>query len=541
MHKRIEKWASNYTWRFAGITTVVLFALFFLLSCPLLNSGDDAYLMYTLSGGYGEKPSALLQYNFGWHPVLGSLVSELFNTYPGINWYAIVLLVFHIMGCTFLLYVLLNRCQWMVALLTYTLLFALIETRQLLTFGFTGAAFTAAWGGAALVIHQMQSRPGKYANIIAGSVLLILAGLLRMQVAWLVIFLSGVVSITLLPRRQFLYWLSLSLFSIVILWVFQLQQVQYYKRHNSGWEKQEQFRQSLFYSYNRQLVNEIQPGVFKDSTDQALFFSAFLYDTAAFSTTRINTISKQITRTRSIFNPDDRAGLYWFFVEMRVYLLVVGAFILLLLANGKRRGLLQWLLVLLAYIAIHSYLFVYMKMTMPLHLGLLLFLLNALLFHLSKEDQLFTPRRVLSYGSLILMGLSLAWISLRLYKENNSNKEKYRQFRCAMREVKQLQDKLLVATDDAFPLGYFYIWNSPNDYPVTNLLYKDRLISFTYYKTLERFHIKDIKAALINDPRVVLIGRKLPALEKWAGDSVRLTGPLSGYDCLQFWQLKKKY
>ncbi|MCX6315924.1 MAG: hypothetical protein NTW29_01430 [Bacteroidetes bacterium] len=541
MQIRIEKWASKYPWRFAGITTVVLFALFLLLSCPLLNSGDDAYLMYTLSGGYGEKPSALLHYNFGWHPVLGSLVSELFNTYPGINWYSIVLLVFHIMGCTFLLYVLLKRCKWMVALLTYTLLFALIETRLLLTFGFTGAAFTAAWGGATLVIHQLQSRPGKYANIIAGSVLLILAGLLRMQVAWLVILLSGAVSITLLPRRQFLYWISVNAVLVVLLWGFQKQQVQYYKRHISGWEKQEQFRQSLFYSYNRQLVNEIPPGVFRDSTEQAFFFSAFLYDTAAFSTTRINTISKQITRTRSIFNPDDRAGLYWFFVEMRVYLLVVGTFILLLLANGKKGAFLRWLLALLAYIAIHCYLFVYMKMTLPLHFGLLLFLLFALLFQLSKEDRLFTQRRVMSYGSLLLMGLSLAWISVRLNKENKSNKEKYRQFRCAMREVKQLKDKLLVATDDSFPLGYFYIWDTPTDYPVTNLLYKDRLITFTYYKTLEQFQIKDLKAALINDKRVLLIGRKLPALEKWAGDSVRLTGPLSGYNCLQIWQLKKTY
>lgn len=533
------KITGKYAWLSACGITAVFFLLFFVLCTPLLNSGDDAYLMYTLGGGYGEKPSSLLQYNQLWHPILAYTVKTLFSSMPGTNWYTIMLLFFHFAGCSAVLYVLLKRLHWITAIAGYFLLFFFTEARLLLSFGFTGAAFTAAFGGMALVIHTLEQPRKMLPGIITGSLLVVLAGLLRLQVAWLGILLMGAVAIVLLKKRVVVIWLFISLLSVFMLWVLNLQHKNYYKKNIPGWEQQEKFRQALFLSYNRQLVKNIPPGVFKDSTEQAFFFSAFFYDTSVLNTDRIQSISRQITRNRSIFNKEDRTGLYWFFVEMRVYLLLIAALVLLLVAAKEYRPLRRWLLSWLAFFAVHSYLFVFLKITMPIHLGLLFFLLLSLLFCLPRGITVQPRKKWLAMISILLLLSSTAWMAIRLSKENQLNTMNHQRFQCALQELNANREKLLVATDDTIPLDYFYIWDTPVQYPVSNLLYKDRLITFTYKKTLERYHIKDIRESLRLDPKVFFTGKRSPLLERWAGDTLTVYGPLPGHQCLQLWQYKK--
>lgn len=537
MLTKMEKWSERYTWVASCSMTALFFLFTLVMITPLLNSGDDTYLMYTLGGGYGEKPTELLNYNHIWHPAIGWICKSLFSAMPGINWYTVLLLLFHYAGCCCILYVLVKRGRPIVSVVLFSLLFLFIETRQLLSLNFTGSAFTAAAGGMCLVLHQLQQNEKKYGNIILGLILLVLAGLLRLQITWLVIALFGAVAIVLLHRRQFIFWCLLCIFCAGILWGLNKQQEQYYKNNIPGWEQQEKFRQALFYSYNRQLTNTIVPGTFADSTEQELFFSAFLYDSIRFTTAHVLEISHKITRNRSIANKEDRAGLYWFFVEMRVYIILFAALVFLFLLQGKRKEILRWLLSVLALAAVHSYLFVFLKITMPIHLGLLLFLYLALALHVGKNDQLLISKKPVSFLSLLLLVAASAWMSIRLYKENNGNKERYNKFICAMEELRRAPDKLFVATDDAFPISYFYIWFTPAQYPAANLLYKDRLITHTYLQTLSRFSIHSLTGALIKDPRVYLLGRKLPALEA-TPDSVKLYGPLPGYPCLELWQMK---
>jgi hypothetical protein len=533
----MEKWAERYTWATSCSITALCFLFTLAIITPLLNSGDDAYLMYTLGGGYGEKPTELLNYNHIWHPAIGWICKSLFSTLPGINWYTVLLLLFHYAGCCCILYILVKRGRPVVSVVLFSFLFLFIETRQLLSLNFTGSAFTAAAGGICLLLHQLQQREKGYGNIILSMVLLVMADLLRLQIAWLVILLSGAVAIVLLHRRQFIYWCLLSIFCAGVLWALNKQQEQYYKNNIPGWEQQEKFRQALFYSYNRQLVNTIKPGVFADSTEQEFFFSAFLYDSTRFTTAHVQEISHKITRNRSIANNEDRAGLYWFFVEMRAYILLFAAVILLFLLQGKRKEILRWLLSVLAFAAVHSYLFVFLKITMPIHLGLLLCLYLALILHVNKNDRLLISKKTVSFFPIVLLIVASAWMSIRLYKENSGNKLRYKKFICAMEELGRAPDKLFVATDDAFPISYFPIWVTPAQYPATNLLYKDRLITHTYLQTLRRYSIHSLNGALIKDPRVYLLGRKLPVLET-SPDSAKLYGPLPGYQCLELWQLK---
>jgi hypothetical protein len=538
MHLRIENLIDKYRWTSTSFIVIMCFLAFNIFATPLLNSGDDTYLMYTLSGGYGEKPTNLLHYNHIWHPWLGWIVKSLFIQFPGNNWYTIILLLFHFAGCSCLLYVFLKRTNSAQALLFFTTLFLFVETRQLLSLTFTGAAFVAGAGALCLLLHQFTQKRIFNRNFYFAVALLLFAGMLRLQIAWLVIILFSSVAITLLSWSLLLRWAGTLALVVSMLWGMNKLQEQYYSNNIIGWKQQEKFRQALFYSYNRQVNVSKTTTVFSDSIEQQLFFAGFLYDSVKFNTEKVAAISKQITRNRSISNKEDTAGLYWFFIEMRIYLLLLGFFIALLLWQRKYHIIRNWLLSLTAFLTIHVYLFLFLKITMPIHLGLLLFLFVGLFVQIKNEQTIFpaNKRAALLFSFLLL--LSFGWMGIKVTGENNINKERQQQFLCGVKELNQQPNKLFVATDDVFPLNYFYIWNTPNQYPAANLLYKDRLITHTYLQTLKRFGIRDLHDALLNNKNVFLLGAALPALEKCQEPAV-LSKRFLVYKCLEVRQLSR--
>ncbi|MBL7748093.1 MAG: hypothetical protein JNM19_11730 [Chitinophagaceae bacterium] len=535
MYQRLEKIVQQYGWAVSFSIVLYLFLLFNLIATPLLNSGDDTFLMYTLGGGYGEGPSNLLHYNHIWHPWLGWIVKSLFDTFPGVNWYNILLLLFHIAGCTCILYTLLKRQKTPIAILLFIIAFFFIETRLLLSLTFTGAALVAGAGSMCLLVHQFQQRKAMSRDAVAALLLLLLCGMLRLQIAWMVIVLFASIAVTIIPRQQWLSFAASLVIVVVLLFGANKIHEHYYASNIPGWKQQEKFRQALFYAYNKQLVSIPPPGSFKDSTEQQLFFGGFLYDSVKFNTERIKEIGEKITRNRRLTNKDDQQGLYWFFIEMRVYILLFAVVILLLLTQRNFLPVRNWLLSFLAFLAVHCYLFIFQKITTPIHLGLLLFLWLALAMQLKKESPIYGRLKSIIPTGIMLLALS-CWMAIRLIKENSENQERYQRFLCATKELNLQADHLFIATDDAFPLNYFYIWNTPKDYPAANLLYKDRLITHSYFNTLNRFSITNLEEALVNNKKVLLVGKNLPALEN-GKQPARLSAPFPVYKCLEVRQL----
>lgn len=530
MQIKVEKIIAAKTGVIATIIATVLVAIVNIVATPLINSGDDTFLMYTLGGGYGETPTNLLHYNHIWHPVLGWIVKSLFTAFPGTNWYSVILLFFHVVGCSSVLLVLLKNLKTGTALLLFSLLFFFVETRLLLSLTFTGASFVAAAGSACLLIYQLKQNRKWVLSTFFALFFLVLAGMLRLQIVWLVVFLFSAVAITMLTRKQLFGWLACVGIVIVLLFGFNKIHEGYYKKNIAGWEQQEKFRQALFYAYNRQLSPS---SVFRDSVEEQLFYAGFLYDSVKFNTGRITEITRQITRNRSLLRKEDRQGLYWFFIEMRIYIVLFGVIIFLLLTQKRHQLIIKWLFALLAFCVIHAYLFVFLKITMPIHLGLLFFLFVSLCMHLEKRDSLFgeTSKSILIPAAIILVSL-YCWMGIRVSKENEENKEKYQRFLCMVKELNKHRDSLFVATDDAFLLHYFYIWNTPAQFPAINLLYKDRLITHTYLQTLSRFGITNLDSALLYNKNVFLVGVPLPALEK-KEKAIKLAAPDPQYNCLQ--------
>src|SRR6188474_3356665 len=135
---------TKHKWIFSFCIVLLSFSAVCIFLFPILNSGDDVFLMYTLAGGYGEAPTNLLHYNHVWQPAVGWVLKSLFEISPGFNWYTVFLLCVQMMGCIAMLYVLLNRFKVYTALLIYLVFFFFIEARILLSLNFSSSAWVLA-------------------------------------------------------------------------------------------------------------------------------------------------------------------------------------------------------------------------------------------------------------------------------------------------------------------------------------------------------------------------------------------------------------
>jgi hypothetical protein len=367
--------------------------------------------------------------------------------------------------------------------------------------------------------------------------LFIIAGLVRLQVAWLTIILFSPLVITLLNRRQVLRAIVLTGFVVVVLFFLNMIHRNYYSKHIDGWKEQEKFRQGMFYVYNRQL-NDVPMSAFRDTVERDLYNAGFLYDSSIFSPDRVNEIAKKITRKRSFGNKEDRVGLYWLFIELRLYLVLFGILLVSLIVNRQYTVLKKWMLSLLLVLLLNIYLFVFLKITLVLHLGILMTLLLHLALHLKRDQPLFIQKKMSGLITGFVVVLLAAWMVVRLEKENRVNINKRERFYCLMTELNRDPEKLFVGTGFDSPIDHFYIWDNPQDYPARNILFKERLLTRTYLYTLDRYGVKNLREALSTGPDVYMWGKPLPALFRGYPEQV-FVQKVEGYNCLEVYQLSK--
>lgn len=196
--------AIKHKWVTSIAVNLLLFLLVNLFLFPIFNSGDDVFLLYTLSGGYGDAPTNLLYYNHVWHPVLGWKIKWWFENFPGVNWYTVFLMGLQVISCTGLLYRLFKKFKAGSALLLYLLFFCFIELRVIEWLNFSSTAWITAVAGFILLLDAVkQKRIG--GQIILSVLLLLVAGLLRLHIiaAVAILFMPAFLMYTL---KEYKIW-----------------------------------------------------------------------------------------------------------------------------------------------------------------------------------------------------------------------------------------------------------------------------------------------------------------------------------------------
>ena len=469
------------------LVTCFLFLLTTFVFTPLFNSGDDVFLMYTLSGGYGQPPTNLLHYNFGWHHWLGFFLKNLFVKFPSVNWYTLVLLCFHIAGCWSFLYVLLCRLK----------------------------------AGTALFIF----------------IVLFFAGLLRFHITVLAMIVFLPLFFSSLAKKNVLRSMALMSGTVILLIFLYYGQRNFYIRNIPGWSQQERYRQALFFASNRPVAKRPVSSPSPDSLQRLGFSYVFFYDSLFLPAAKAEQIGRDTVRRRLMNEKEDWDALFWLFMEGRVYLVLFAVLIFLLWRQAQFFAVKKWVISAFIVLVVLAYIFVFQKITLAVQQGLEMILLMQMALLIKKETDFFTQSKFSPLVPAILFTLLFIWMGIRISKDEHRNKLNHRRFVCVVRELNQHSDELFVSTDDLLPLPYFYIWDDPKEFPLQNLIYKDMVLNHTYIQTLKRFDISDLISSMYQDKRIYLLGEGYSLMQPYYkirfAKEVRISGVIPGYRCIQ--------
>ncbi len=522
-------------WLFAAAVVLIVFLPVQLFLYPLYNSGDDVHLLYRAGGGYGTAPTNLLHYNHIWHPALGWVVQSLFTFIPGINWYTVLLVCFHAAASMVIFFLLLRWFHRHTALLFFGLFFLFVELRNLLSLNFTAASWLLA-AAALLLLLDGCSKNSSQGNWLLVTALLLLSALLRLHVlaAVLALMLPAFFLYAWKKRKTWMFFFGGLLLASFLL---NLLHVHFYQKQIPGWSRQENIRQALFYSFNRPQRKTISwQEVFHDSTERLLYANRMFYDSAVFTPQRLLQISKKQTRIRDFSMREDREVFYWLWIEMRVYLLLLAIlFFICLRRQDLSVFLKRFLIPALPVAGMYVFLNVFLKITLPVHTGLLLLLFLFFVLALPGRGKGVSCFRTDALA-ILLLSMPVLWMGYRNWKNDRENREKHIRFACMIAELAGNRDKLFVATDNFLPFDFFYIWHTPSQFQVTNLIHSNKMDTREYRATLQRYHIDNLDTAIYKDPRVLLVGNgmnELPDLYRLHfKTAVQLSDTLPGYGCL---------
>ena len=456
---------------FSVLINAVLFGGIFAFGFPIFNSGDDVYLLYLAGGGFGQPPTELLHYNYALHPYLGLVLKGLFTQFPDFNWYASLLYFLHFSFCTVLLRQLLKLNKESTALFIYGLIFFCIEARFLLQPTFTNTALVAALAGV-MLLHDKK--------LVLAYVMILFALCMRVHLLIPVVIIAA----PFFSKRSVVHLAGIAALAAIVIF----SQQQYYKQHIPGWGQEEVYRQTVISHYNslkKPVTNwSEQPQLVADLIDNGILFDKELPP-------------ENVRLTVAWQQPGFSERLYWLIIENKAFVALMLLMLFYKFSSIKQHEKNVLKISAALVFAICAGLLLFRKLPPYVIPGCILVWLSfaATIKSESTRGCLFP-----FIGALLLY-----WSIKRLDKLNNSNVQQHHQWECAYKLISSSPGNLFIVTDDKFPMDYFHVWDTPHQYPVTNLLYKDHFLNNTYQPVYKRFNITS-PLQFLNNKSVVFTG-----------------------------------
>ncbi len=493
----------------------ILFISFFLITTPLLNSSDNAFCLYLMGGGFGNAPTELIYYNHLLHPLITIPVKELFLLNANINWYSVVLILFHFLACSVIFNRILKLKPLHTGIIIYTLFFCIFEAHFLLSLTFTSTSLILTISAIIILLTSGENKRLNFKHILISAVLLVSASLFRIYTILPVVGIALPLFVFFLKKKDIITVCLSFTAVIVIICINSYTQREYYKHKIPNWSNEEQYRQILYGFFNDENAYH---GL--DSTweiEEKLLKDALIIDTNFLSTEKLLQMQKESQRNSSqnIFN-SERFSFKWFVINNRIF---IGYFIFLMLFGGILNRKYIFASIISFACLILGIVFLYLFAKLPDYIFLSgLTLLSLLISSIGFNS----PRKgLLLYANIAGMVFFMVWGIVRIYKENLKNLNNHLHFRQAATEVANYPDKLFFVTDYTFPSDYISVFDVPQKYPLTNVVLGWHY-SYSYsLQMLKKFGINDIKD-LPQSQNVLLWGKPVKELLDYFSKTAKL-------------------
>lgn len=498
----------------ATAAAVSFFFAFSLLYTQVYNSDDDFFMLYTLAGGYGNKPTHILHYANGWNPFLFWPVSKLFALEPHFNWYSLLLLVLQLIATINLAYTLLNIFTKLIALVILTIFFLFFGSYLFQSLNVSNTSLILAISGCTSLLTVFLQSPRqtafRFQKLIIPFLLLIISCMLRMHTFVFYAFLIVVSGLVMLPKREIRSLIiAFSILGAVLFGITLLHDL-YYKKIIPYSEAREKRRGSFFYIANHPLLsNDQDTGTTK--IKNSLIRSWFIADTAFLKQSDVDYFIKKYKTDRMVIADQSSKSIFWMFVNGRIYFVFTGLLVLVFILLKAYKPLKQWLILFLMVAAIFSALILFLKITVWIFIGLFSFLFLSAALALRNEQMKLNTQ---TYFALALLFLITAW-AIKLIHSSDAKVQKSTLRTTALLNQIQRHPKALFISTVGFDDNGFYIWNTPSQYPLENLIHKEQFLTDSYQHTLTRFQITDLVKSLPTDPNVYLLGNIMPFYKEY--------------------------
>ena len=139
-----------------GVNLILFWGLW-LFFCPIYHSRDDVFLLYLLSGGFGNTPTELLHYNYGMHPLISVFLKYFFVAWPNTNWLSLSIVMLLAISGSVLFYILLQQQKRFVAFILYLLFFLIVLCWSFLHLNFSVVSSVSAMAAAGLLFYYSKN------------------------------------------------------------------------------------------------------------------------------------------------------------------------------------------------------------------------------------------------------------------------------------------------------------------------------------------------------------------------------------------------
>lgn len=494
-----------------GINLILFLLVIFTLK-PLINTWDDAVIMYSFSGSFDTSPTELVDYSWGWHFILGLLVKNLFILIPNLNWYTLLLLILNWVSSSLILIYFLNSYRILNACLYFAIFFLVFETTLILSLNFTSTSIILAIASNILLIENFYRSNSRKTTLIIPFTLLIISGLLRFH-TWVLVEIILGISVFYFQRKKVGHYIALKFVLLILIGLFFIAHQYYYKSKIPGWEQKEKISQILFSHYNAPKIEKQNREIFKDSIEYDFFYNSFFYDNQIFSGTRLKEITTSLTRARKISNPEDIKTLYWVFINGRLYFLTLAIPLFFLIAERKWYLLKRILPFLILSFILYCYLFFFWKVTESIFLGLIITNWLVIFVFSTKEKIIISRLSRLIFTPLIFF--CMLWGFTRVYKIHIGNIEKYNKWICYYTDLKRNRSFIHVSITSESPIDYISILDNPIDFPIPNFISLLHFNVTVYEKKKEQLGLKNVTEDLLSRSDLVLTGPEIFSLKSY--------------------------
>lgn len=460
-------------------TNLLLFGIFFTLFKPIYDNEDDVYILYKLSGGFGEPPTALVHYNHILHPLLGWPIAWLFRSMNVINWYTVFLVIGHFISCTYIFFRVLKIHPFKTCFPLFLLLFVIFEARLLSNISFSNTAIIL--GCASIVALSENNKRAVLSFSGLSLMFLVVASFFRIHVLIPIIGVSLPFLLLVSKKAALSTVITLATAGVLIV-AFNLVHQSYYEKRIPGWKQEEAYRQKIYKFYNSRVLNYPKPGE-KWYAAMSFLNSGLPMDSTLLNSSLLASMYTDLTaKPSSEIGPQDEKP--WFWINNRILFFTT---ILLLLFSGFNKKLVMMETISLVFLTgglllLHSY----GKIPVYLLPGCLLLLGFLILLKGNYSTGIYP---VVIRNTFI--ALMVFWGIVQYYKLNQQHKSAIASFRTAASTAKNDQDTLLIACLD-YPVQKFYVFDLPKKYPLSNVLYMQHFLHQDYHAAFKRFGVASI-------------------------------------------------